>query len=215
MPGKGLYKFKVMAFGLTGAPARQQRLMDTLFGTPFCSEINKGLVFCYVDDIIIVSGDYETHLVLLKRIHQRIRETNLTINLEKSKFFRSSLKCLGHIVDECELCTDPEKIQAVIDFPIPKNAKVVKMFLGTRSWYRRFIRNFSSIAAPLNALTSSKTKFAWTSNAEQAFKDLKNCLYNFYVPHGTIYGTMRCVKLWHRSGFDPVGGKCQLSYSPH
>lgn len=50
------------------------------------------------------------------------------------------------------------------------------MFLGTCSWYRRFIRNFSSIAAPLNALTSTKTKFVWTSNAEQAFKDLKNCL---------------------------------------
>lgn len=176
VPGRGLYKFKVMPFGLCGAPARQQRLMDMLFGTPFCSDVTKGMVFCYVDDIIIVAEDFETHLLLLKRLYQRIVSANLTINFEKSKFFRKSLRYLGYIVDEFGLRTDPDKVRAILDFPVPRTSKEVKMFLGTCSWYRRFIRNFSSIAAPLNALTSSKTKFQWNPSAEEAFNSLKTCL---------------------------------------
>lgn len=195
VPGKGLFKFKVMPFGLCGAPARQQRLMDMLFGTPFCSEVSKGLVFCYVDDVIVVSEDYETHLLLLNRLHQRIKEANLTINFEKSNFFRKSLKYLGYIVDECGLRTDPSKVRAVIDFPVPKTSKEVKMFLGTCSWYRRFIRNFSTIAAPLNALTSSKVKFIWTSDADRAFVELKNRLVSAPIlicPDFTKQFTVHC-----------------------
>lgn len=176
VPGRGLFKFKVMPFGLCGAPARQQRLMDMLFGHPFCSDVTKGMIFCYVDDIIVVSEDYETHLLLLNRLHDRIKSTSLTINFEKSKFFRRTLKYLGYVVDECGLRTDPDKVSAILNFPVPSNPKEVKMFLGTCSWYRRFIRNFSTIAAPLNALTSTKVKFNWSSEADSAFNDLKNAL---------------------------------------
>lgn len=176
VPGRGLFKFKVMPFGLCGAPARQQRLMDSLFGYPFCSDITNGIVFVYVDDVIIVSEDFETHLALLQRLQEKIKSANLTINFEKSKFFRKSLKYLGYVVDECGLRTDPDKVRAILDFPVPNTAKEVKMFLGTCSWYRRFIRNFSTIASPLNALTSTKVKFSWNSQADEAFNNLKNSL---------------------------------------
>lgn len=179
VPGRGTFKFKVMPFGLCGAPARQQRLMDSLFGHGFCSDIENGIVYCYIDDIIIASADFKTHLILLKRVLEKLKFAKLSINFEKSKFFRNSIKYLGYVVDEFGLRTDPEKVSAILNFPTPTSAKEVKMFLGTCSWYRRFIRDFSTIAAPLNKLTctgKNAPSFSWSEDAEQAFLALKNAL---------------------------------------
>lgn len=179
VPGRGLFKFKVMPFGLCSAPARQQRLMDTLINQNFCSDIEKGYVFCYIDDIVICSSDFSTHLLLLNRVLDKLKSANLTVSFEKCKFFRNSIKYLGYVVDEHGLRTDPEKISAIVNFPTPTSAKEVKIFLGTCSWYRRFIRNFSTIAAPLNKLTRTGKdvpKFRWSPEAEESFKTLKNAL---------------------------------------
>lgn len=176
VPRRGLFKFKVMPFGLCGAPARQQRLMDMLFGNGFCSDVDKGIVYCYVDDIVIASADFQTHLVLLNRVLERLEKANLTINFQKSKFFRSSLKYLGYVVDEFGLRTDPEKVAAILDFPTPTSVTQIKSFIGMCSWYRRFIRNFSTIAAPINKLTCKGKSFEWTQEADKAFITLKNAL---------------------------------------
>lgn len=174
VPGRGLFQFKVMCFGLTGAPATQQRLMDRLFGPEF-----GGKVFCYLDDIVVVSSTFSEHISLLNRVMEKLKQANLTINLNKSQFFRRELKYLGYVVDDKGLRTDPMKVQAVVDFPVPTSRKEVKMFLGTASYYRRFIRNFSSIAAPLNALTSNKKNapaFKWGEVETNAFNELKSAL---------------------------------------
>lgn len=177
--GRGVYKFKVMPFGLCGAPARQQRLMDMLIDHNLTGDIENGFVYCYIDDIVICSSDFQTHLVLLNRVLDKLKMANLTINFAKSKFFRKSIKYLGYVVDEYGLRTDPEKVSAILNFPIPTTPREVKIFLGTCSWYRRFIRNFSTIAAPLNRLTSKGKKapaFQWSEEAENAFNTLKNAL---------------------------------------
>lgn len=174
VPGRGLFHFKVMCFGLTSAPATQQRLMDLLFGPEF-----SGKIFIYLDDIIIVSSSFHEHLHLLDVVADKLSSANLSINFEKCCFFRKQLKYLGYVVDEQGLRTDPEKVKAIIDFPIPLCKKDVKRFLGTASYYRRFIKNFSTIAAPLNALTSTKKKappFEWSPAAERAFNSLKEAL---------------------------------------
>lgn len=179
VPGRGLFKFKVMPFGLCGAPARQQRLMDMLFHQNFCSDVENGLVFCYVDDIVICASDFSTHLLLLNRVLDKLKHANLSINYAKCKFFRNTIKYLGYVVDEHGLRTDPDKVAAILNFPTPTTAHEVKVFIGMCSWYRRFIRNFSSIAAPLNKLTSkgkNAPKFEWSVNAEEAFNTLKNAL---------------------------------------
>lgn len=174
VPGRGSLKFKVTAFGLSNAPATQQRLVDMLFGPEF--ELR---VFCYLDDIIIISKSFEEHVTLLNRVLDKLRLANLTINLSKCKFFRNQLKYLGYVVDEQGLRTDPEKVEAILNFPTPTTRKEVKRFLGTASWYRRFIPNFSTIAGPLNLLTSTKKKappFLWSPEAEQSFLELKSLL---------------------------------------
>lgn len=174
VPGRGTFMFKVTAFGLTNAPATQQRLVDLLFGPEF--ELK---VFAYLDDIIIVSNTFDEHVALLLRVLEKLRSANLTINLDKCQFFRSQLRYLGYIVDAKGLRTDPEKVEAILNYPTPTNSKEVKRFLGTASWYRRFIPQFSTVAGPLNKLTSSKKNapaFVWSSEADKAFLELKSRL---------------------------------------
>ncbi|CAG9120633.1 unnamed protein product [Plutella xylostella] len=174
VPARGLFQFKVMCFGLTSAPATQQRLMDKLFG-PECGE----KIFIYLDDIVVVSSTFEEHLSLLHKVQERLKSAGLTINLSKCCFFRRELKYLGFVVDEKGLRTDPDKVKSIVEFPTPQNRKDVKRFLGTASYYRRFIKNFSHVAAPLNRLTSTRKgapSFQWNPEAEIAFNELKTAL---------------------------------------
>lgn len=175
IPTRGTYQFKSMPFGLTNAPATQQRLVDYLFYGPEFE--NK--VFVYVDDIIIISGTFEQHISLLTKVLEKLKIANLTINLEKSHFFRKQLKYLGYIIDINGLQADPEKVEAIVKYPTPTNRKEVRRFIGTASWYRRFIPNFSELASPLNKLTSqgkSAPAFSWSQDANEAFQKLKNHL---------------------------------------
>jgi hypothetical protein len=99
--------------------------------------------------------------------------------LKKCKFFRESLHYLGFVVDKNGLKTDPEKIAAVTNYPIPTNSTELKRFLGLCSWYRRFIPHFSSIATPLNNFLKNKGKklpINLDPAALQAFDTLKKGL---------------------------------------
>lgn len=193
VPSRGLYHFKVMCFGLTSAPATQQRLMDRILGPEFANNVS-----CYLDDIILTSSTLTEHLELLRKVYKKLKEANLTINLGKCQFFRKQLKYLGHVVDEHGLRTDPDKVRAIVDFATPTCRKDVKRFLGTASYYRRFIKNFSNRAGPLNALTSTRKgapPFNWSPEAERAFADLKRALTNAPVltcPDFTKDFTVHC-----------------------
>lgn len=173
VPNRGTLRFKTTAFGLTNAPATQQRLVDQLFGDM------EFKTFAYLDDIIIISSTFEEHVSRLLRVLDKLKNANLTVNFEKCKFFRSELRYLGYVVDARGLRTDPEKVEAIINFPTPTNRKELKRFLGTATWYRRFVPNFSTVAGPLNKLTSNGKKsppFVWSQEADAAFNALKESL---------------------------------------
>lgn len=171
VPRRGLFHYNVMCFGLVGASATMQRLMDNLFTAEFDNK-----VFCFQDDIILCSESFAEHAKLLEAVLEKLKFANLTINMEKSKFCRSELKYLGYVVDKFGLRTDPSKIEAVMNFPIPKDVKEIKRFLGMCGWYRRFIENFSKVARPLTRLTSKKVSFEWNDEANDAFNHLKSAL---------------------------------------
>ncbi len=82
---------------------------------------------------------------------------------------------LGYIVSSEGMRMDPDKVQAVVNWPTPDSRKALQRFLGFANFYRRFIRNYSQLAAPLTALTSTKTMFRWSSSTEAAFSKLKSC----------------------------------------
>ncbi|KAI5639559.1 reverse transcriptase (RNA-dependent DNA polymerase) domain-containing protein [Phthorimaea operculella] len=157
-----------MPFGLTNAPATQQRFLDSLLSDLMCDNS----VFCYLDDIVIATSTFERHVEILNKLLTKLTDANITINFPKCSFFRNELKYLGFIVNSQGLQTDPDKVKAILDIPVPKTAKDVKKFLGTVSWYRRFVPNLSTLATPLNKLTSTHKKappFKWTPEAESAF----------------------------------------------
>lgn len=175
IPGRGMWQFTVVPFGLTTSAQAMQRLMDSLF--------NDQGEFIYIDDIIIVSETFEEHISALKRVFDKLKSANLTVNIEKCSFCRPSLKYLGYIVDKYGLRTDPEKVSCIADYQLPTTLKELKRFLGMTSYYRRFIRNFAKIAAPLHELTKMKTKtksrykiLKWNDKAIFAFYELKEAM---------------------------------------
>lgn len=171
VPGRGLFEFTVMPFGLHNAPATWQRLIDRVIGADL-----EPHVFVYLDDIIVVTPTFQRHLEVLGEILHRLRSANLTLNKEKCHLCRSELCYLGYIVDHRGLRVDPQKVEAILKIPVPTNQKTVRQFCGTASWYRRFIPDFSSKMYPLTSLLKKKQKFVWTDEAQRAFEDIRSAL---------------------------------------
>lgn len=171
IPGRGLFQFTRMPFGLTNAPATFQSLVDTIFGPEL-----EPYLFKYLDDLIIVTTDFETHLRVIKEVFRRLKHSGLTLNKDKCKFCREELKYLGHIVNRAGINVDPEKVSAVVNMPTPKTPKQIRRLLGMVSWYRRFIPNMSTMVAPLTALTKKNVKFKWSPECENALNNVKNTL---------------------------------------
>lgn len=171
IPGRGIYQFKRMPFGLTNSPCTFQRLMDRLLGPEL--EPN---VFVYLDDIIVVTETFEKHLEVLQEIFSRLKKANLTLAREKCKFCRPELKYLGYVVNAKGVHVDPEKVQAILDIPSPRNVTEVRRILGVASWYRRFIPSFSTLVAPMTRLLRKSQKFCWTEECEKSLRGIKNTL---------------------------------------
>lgn len=171
VPGRGLYRFCRMPFGLTNAPATFQRLVDSILGPEL-----QPSVLVYLDDIVVVSSDFNSHLEDLKNVLDRLIGAGLVVSREKCKFCRTELKYLGFIVDKNGLRPDPDKVNAILNLPRPKNATDIRRFIGTASWYRRFIPNFSTILSPLSQLVRKNSKWNWTDECDSSFQSIKEQL---------------------------------------
>lgn len=167
----GHYEFQVLPFGLTNAPATFMRLMNDVF-RPLLDKC----VLVYLDDILIYSKTPEEHAQHLRQVLELLRQNKLFAKLSKCAFYLPEVDFLGHVVGAEGIKTDPRKITAITEWKSPTNVHEVRSFHGLASYYRKFIKGFSTIAAPLTALTGSKTSFAWTPEAEDAFTKLKAAL---------------------------------------
>lgn len=171
--GHGVWQFLTMPFGLVNCSATMQRLMDTLFGDL------DGMVFVYQDDLIIVNEDFEEHIQTLSIVADRLKKANLSINFAKSGFCLRSMRYMGYIVDELGLRPDPEKVSCVLKVPLPKTVTELRRFVGMASWYRRFIKDFAVLAAPLHDLIKGGgkgRKLIWNETASESFESLKSAL---------------------------------------
>ena len=154
-----------MPFGLKNAPSTFQRLMDfVLIG-------HQGTdLFVYLDDIVLYANSSEEYEEKFNKLIERLSAANLKLQPDKREFLRPEVAYLGHIIDKEGTRPDPKKVEAVKTFPIPKNPKNIKQFLGLASYYRSFIDGFSKIAAPLNQLLKKDVKFNWTEKQQEAFE---------------------------------------------
>ena len=143
----GFFECNRMAFGLTNAPATFQRLMEACMG-----ELHLKECLIFLDDILIFSKTFEEHLSRLEGVFSRLKKHNLKLKPSKCELFMKEVKYLGHIVSENGVQTDPEKVKALKEWPIPTNVKTLRSFLGFTGYYRRFIKNYAKIIKPLNDL---------------------------------------------------------------
>ncbi|KAJ7986713.1 hypothetical protein DPEC_G00342750 [Dallia pectoralis] len=167
---RGHYEYCVMPYGLTNAPAVFQAFMNDIF-----RDMIDRFVIVYIDDILIFSNSLVEHVCHVKQVLERLQKHQLYVKLEKSEFHVSTISFLGAVLTPEGVKLDDTKILAVRNWPQPKTVKELQRFLGFANYYRRFVRNFSTTAAPLSAMTSQKGRnLTWTDAARRAFHDLQH-----------------------------------------
>ncbi|CAC5365554.1 unnamed protein product [Mytilus coruscus] len=160
-----------MPFGLCNAGATFFRLMQYIL-----SGLQWEICIIYLDDIIVFSKSFEEHITRLQEVFDRFQLGGLKIAPKKCFIFQKKVSFLGHVVNAEGISPDPIKIEAVQSWPMPTNVKDVRSFLGTCSYYRKFIKDFSKIARPLHRLTDKNVIFKWNAECETAFNILKKAL---------------------------------------
>lgn len=172
----GLFEWERMPFGLCNAPATFQWLMQRCLGGQLMDT-----TLVYLDDVIVYSPDFESHLRHLEQVFQSLERYGLKLQPEKWQLLRKEVKFLGHRVSAAGIAVDPEKVSAVQEWAAPRTVHQVRSFLGFVGYYRRFIKDFAKIAKPLNQLLggSGRTRgrgsptILWDPACELAFQKLK------------------------------------------
>lgn len=166
----GHYEYRVMPFGLCNAPSTFQATMNDIFRA-----LLRKIVIVFFDDILVFSPTTEAHLDHLSQVFSILDEHRFHVKPSKCSFCKSQIAYLGHIVSAGTVAPDPSKIQGVLEWPTPKTIKSLRGFSGLSGFYRRFVRDYASLAHPLTSLLK-KNAFEWTSTAQQAFNALKTAL---------------------------------------
>ena len=161
------YKFKRLPFGLKGAPSTFQQMTSTvlkdLLGKCCC---------VYADDILCYSPDLKTHMEDLQKIFNRLIAAGLTLKPSKCKIAVQNVKYLGHILSPKGIRPNPEKVEVIKNYPIPKTVTQVRRFLGMTQYYRRFQTNYANLAKPLQNLTKNDVEYKWTDSCQKSFDKL-------------------------------------------
>jgi hypothetical protein len=160
---EGHFEFLVMPFGLTNAPSTFQALMNSVL-KPFLRKC----VLVFFDDIFIYSSSWSEHLQHLRTVFSVLRANNLHVKKSKCEFGTTSVAYLGHTISADGVAMDQDKVSAVTTWPQPQTARGLRGFLGLVGYYRRFIKDFGKITAPLTQLLR-KDSFIWSDAATEAF----------------------------------------------
>lgn len=167
----GQYQMTRMPMGLKTSPSSFSRLM-----TVAMSGLNYDKCFVYLDNLICFGRNLDMHNKNLIDILYRLRNVNLKLNPDKCDFLRKEILYLGHIVSAEGIKPDPQKVQVLSEYPIPKNADELKRFIAFANYYRKFIQNFAQICIPLNNLCRKNVEFKWDENCQKSFLILKAAL---------------------------------------
>lgn len=164
----GSYEFLVMPFGLTNAPATFCNLMNEVF-----YEYIDRFVVVYLDDIVVYSSSLEEHVGHLKQVLARLRQHQLYVKKEKCEFAQTEIMFLGHRISKGQVRMDGRKVQAITEWPAPTKVPELRSFLGLANYYRKFIKGYSKIVAPLTDLLKKEKRWEWSKECGEAFDRLK------------------------------------------
>ena len=157
-----------MPFGLTNASTVFMDIMNRVF-QPYVDQF----FVVFIDDILVYSKDRENHDTHLRVVLETLRKEQLYAKLSKCEFWLNEVSFLGHIVSKEGIRVDPKKIEVVVEWKPPRNVTEVRSFLGLAGYYRRFVKGFSMIAAPMTRLLQKNVKFEWDEECQRSFDKLK------------------------------------------
>jgi hypothetical protein len=134
------------------------------------------LCYVFIDEILVFADTIDEHARRLDKVLQRFEKANLLLQPGKCNFALPQVNYLGYVVSQEGVNASPEKVLAVRQYPVPKNAKEVRSFLGLASFYRRLVPRFAEIAKPMTQLIRKDTQFSWESSQQEAFEKLKEVI---------------------------------------
>lgn len=167
----GHYEFLTLSFGLVNAPAAFQSVMNKIF-----SKLLYKCCVVYLDDILVFSKSAAEHALHLRAVLDILQANRLTVALNKCNLNQSSVLFLGHIISAQGVATDPTKVAALQQFPVPSDVSRLRSFLGTCNYFRRFVRKYAEVVRPLTNLLRNDAPFLWTAACQQAFEQVKSLL---------------------------------------
>jgi len=135
--------------------------------------INQGDTVTFIDDILVATDTEEGHDKLVEEVLRRLEENNLFVKPEKCKWKVREVEFLGVVIGPKRVEMQKEKVEGVLNWPAPRNIKEIQKFLGLTNYYRRFIKDFARIAAPLHMLVRKEQKWKWEKEQEEVFEKLK------------------------------------------
>lgn len=173
MTSDNQYEFVRMPFGLANAAASFSKLMSTIMAGLVGSAVH-----IYLDDLVVMSKDWNVHMKSLKDVLQRIKSANLTIKLAKCKFAHEQAEVLGHVLSQHGIKPQPGKLAAIERLVAPDSVEKVRQFLGFTGYYRKFVPTFAALSGPLADLTKKDSRFKWGEEEQRSFTNIKNALLN-------------------------------------
>jgi hypothetical protein len=132
--------------------------------------------YTFIYDVIVFADTIHEHARRLEHVLQRFDKANLQLQPGKCVFAQAKVEYLGYVISRDGISASPSKIQAVQKYPVPRNARDVRSFLGLASFYRRLVSKFADIAKPLTELLRKESPFKWESRQQAAFERLKEAL---------------------------------------
>ena len=225
----GSFKYKVMPFGLTNGPAIFQRYVNSIL-----MDCLDKFVTAFVDDLLIYSDNILEHETHVRTVLERLRAAGLQAAIHKCEFHVTRTKYLGFIISTEGIEVDPAKTSSISNWSVPNTVRGVQSFLGFCNFYRRFIKDYSRIASPLNRLTRKDASFVWSNDCQEAFETLKRALtstpvlrhYDPQLPtrvetdasQGVVAGVLQQKHgdLWHPAAyFSKTMSTAELNYDIH
>ena len=173
----GVFEWLRLPMGLKGAPSYFQRIMSTI--------VLKGLLYIccevYLDDIIVYGMTEEEFLENLKKVLQRFRECNLTLNPSKCVFGVSSVEYVGHVIDSDGMTFTRERLDSVYNFIRPETLTQLRSFLGLANWFHDHIRDHSNVVRPLNQIivqAKLQRQIVWNEDTIESFNKIREAIHN-------------------------------------
>jgi hypothetical protein len=167
----GHYEFRVMSFGLTGAPHSFQRAMNSTLAS-----LLRKCVLIFFDDILVYNSSLAEHIHHLHQVFHILQRDQWRVKLCKCLFAQRKISYLWYVISAAGVATCPAKVQAVADWDVPTSVKELRSFLGLAGYYRKFVKHFGIISRPLTDLLKKNSVFVWTPEHAVAFQTLKTSL---------------------------------------